>query len=324
MCGVFGWIKFRDDFSERELAAARTALATLVHRGPDAEGIFVDKRLFLGHRRLSILDLSAAANQPFTRPRAESLLSFNGEIYNFVELRSELEKVGVIFDTRSDTEVLYWALRHWNEAALPRLDGMFAGGWHNPALDDHILFRDAMGQKPLYYYQYDGGLIYASELRALLAIDGFGWKIDRDHFRRFLANAYYAWDTTPITGIKKLLPGALLRVHNGAVSQVRWWRSVPGENLLDISPEEAVTETMRLLGDSCRMALRSDVPVGVFLSGGIDSTLIYKMIAEAGADVTAFTVTMSEPDYDEGAKAREAVSTTSAVADCIANFTSIP
>jgi len=310
MCGVFGWIKFREDFTDRETRAAQSALRSLVHRGPDAEGKVMDPRLFVGHRRLSILDLSDAANQPFARPGSRALLSFNGEIYDFIELRPELEKLGVEFHTHSDTEVVYWALRHWGTDALARFDGMFAGAWHDRDRDEHILFRDAMGQKPLYYYAYDGGLIYASELRALLAIEGLGWRIDKDSFHRFLANAYYAWDTTPIVGVRKLLPGALLRIRGGNISQEQWWHSVPGEDSIAISPDEAVTETLRLLAESCRITLRSDVPVGVFLSGGIDSTLIYKLVAEAGADLSAFTVTMSEPDYDESAKAREAVAAT--------------
>lgn len=312
MCGVFGWIKFHSDFTDHERSMAQAALRSLAHRGPDAEGKVTDPRLFVGHRRLSILDLSDAANQPFARPGSRSLLSFNGEIYDFVELRPELEKLGVEFQTHSDTEVVYWALRHWGTQALSRFDGMFAGAWHDRDRNEHLLFRDAMGQKPLYYYAYGDGLIYASELRALLAIDGFGWQIDRKNFHHFLANAYYAWDTTPIAGVRKLLPGALLRIRDGRISQEYWWHSVPGENTLDIAPDEAVSETMRLLTESCRITLRSDVPVGVFLSGGVDSTLIYKLVAEMGADLSAFTVTMSEPDYDEGAKAREAVATTSA------------
>lgn len=309
MCGIFGWIKFSADFTAAELDAAHRALASISHRGPDAEGKTVDPRLFVGHRRLSILDLSPAANQPFARNGSSALLSFNGEIYNFVELRPELEALGVGFHTHSDTEVLYWALRCWGADAFSRLDGMFAGAWHDREREQHILFRDAMGQKPLYYFAYDGGLIYASELRALLELGGFGWRIDRDSFRHYLANAYYAWDTTPIAGVRKLLPGCFLRIHGRKIVSERWWHSVPGENALDIAPDEAVTQTLRLLEDSCRMTLRSDVPVGVFLSGGVDSTLVYKLSATAGARPAAFTVTMSEPDYDEGGKARQAVAT---------------
>ncbi len=272
----------------------------------------IDERLFVGHRRLSILDLSEAANQPFRAAGSQALLSFNGEIYNFLELRPELAKRGVRFSTHSDTEVLYWALRLWGEDALIRFDGMFAGVWHDRDRDKHILFRDALGQKPLYYYCYDDGLIYASELRALLAIDGFRWRIDRDHFRRFLANGYYAWTTTPITGVRKLLPGSLLRVRGAQVEEKRWWHSAPGIDTLDIGPEEVVTETLRLLERSCRMTLRSDVPLGVFLSGGIDSSLIYRLCVAMDISPRSFTVTMSERDYDEGGKARDAVATSDA------------
>ncbi len=310
MCGIFGWISFGEDLRAGQRASARVALRSLEHRGPDAEGTAELPGLFVGHRRLSIIDLSDAANQPFRSPESSALLTYNGEVYNYIELRPELEKLGVQFRTHSDTEVVYWALRHWGAGALARFDGMFAGAWHDPAADEHLIFRDAMGQKPLYYYLYDGGLIYASELRALLALEGFNWKIDRDNFRQFLSHAYYPWDTTPIQGIRKLLPGSLLRISRGKTEEHRWWQSTPGQDVFDITPDEAVDECVALLTDSCRKTLRSDVPVGVFLSGGIDSTLVYKLCAAEGRDPSAFTVTMSEPDYDEGAKAREVVSVT--------------
>jgi asparagine synthase (glutamine-hydrolysing) len=304
MCGIFGWIKFRGRFGRDEVDNARAATSMLAHRGPNAEGFWHDGRLFLGHRRLSIIDLSDSANQPFRCADSNALLSFNGEIYNFVELRSQFDNTVPSFVTQSDTEVLYRALQAWGPAALHRFDGMFAGAYHDTDADQHLLFRDALGQKPLYYYEYPDGLIYASELRPILSLNGFSWKIDTPSFYRFLSNGYYGWDTSPIVGIKKLPPGHYLKIEKSQTNLVRWWHSVPGADPLQIDPDQAVETTAQLLDDACRKVLRSDVPVGVFLSGGIDSSLVLAHCRAFDPTLRSYSVGMPERDYDESEKAR--------------------
>ncbi len=306
MCGIFGWVSFTEPLSAAQLEDCRRATGLLRHRGPDAAGEWHDQRTYLGHRRLSIIDLSDAATQPFHDDEGRFILSFNGEIYNYLELRQELAELGHTFRTQSDTEVLIRGLTQWGTAGLQRLDGMFAGALHDRQTGRHLLFRDPLGQKPLYVHRYTGGLIYASELRALLELTGFSWKIDRQAFRRYLVHSYYPWASCPVVGIRKLLPGHLMEVHQGRTDLRRWWDSVPGDDRLDISFDEAVAEVERLFIRSCELSMRSDVPVGVFLSGGLDSSLLLSACHDVSPNVQSFSVAMAETDYDESAKAQTA------------------
>src|SRR3979409_540094 len=187
MCGVFGWFSFGRALSDCEIEAATSATTTLSHRGPDNQGIWRSPNVFLGHRRLTIIALSEAANQTFEYNGG--ILIFNGEIYNYLELRETLEGFGHSFRTSSDTEVLAAAILQWDIDAFRRLDGMFAGAWHDPTRDRSIIFRDALGQKPLYWHSSAKGVLFASELRALISIPGMNWRIDREAFQRYVANA---------------------------------------------------------------------------------------------------------------------------------------
>ena len=303
MCGIFGWIKFTKSLTDYELKSCRSATTSLVHRGPDAEGEWFNNNIFMGHRRLSIIDLSNDATQPYQSKDGRYLISFNGEIYNYIELRNQLEKEGIQFYSQSDTEVLINSLIFWGIDGLNKLDGMFAGAFHDRLTGKHIIFRDPLGQKPLYVYEYEEGVIYSSELRALLELDNFSWKIDRDSFRQFLLSSYYPWNMSPIKGIEKLLPGSLWTIDNNYISKSRWWDSIPGEKNLDIGMNEAVTKFEKLLDRSCELSLRSDVPVGVFLSGGIDSSLLLSSCHKVSNNIKTFSVSMSEIDYDESSKA---------------------
>ncbi|MGC6472214.1 MAG: asparagine synthase (glutamine-hydrolyzing) [Parvibaculales bacterium] len=307
MCGVFGWIKFNSELSDNEKAQAAQALLNLNHRGPDAQGVWQDSSVFMGHQRLSVIDLSADANQPFTVSGSNQYLSFNGEIYNFVELRDKLTALGYEHRTKSDTEVFFNVLKHWGSRGFNELDGMFAGAWYDKNNGRHILFRDALGQKPLYYFKDQENLIYASELGSILSLRGFNWRIDGGSFKNYLSSGYYGWDTTPILGIKKLLPGTFLEASGNTISISRWWDSKPGEEILDVSPDEAVDTTIALLDDACRLALRSDVPYGVFLSGGIDSSLLYQLCRRHDPNIASFTVGFKDADYDESEKAAQVV-----------------
>ena len=302
MCGVFGWFSFERSLCDGEIAAATAATASLAHRGPDNQGVWRSPNVFLGHRRLTIIDLSDAANQPFEY--AGGMLVFNGEIYNYIELRETLEGFGHVFRTSSDTEVLAAAILQWDIGAFQRLDGMFAGAWHEPKRGRSIIFRDAMGQKPLYWHSSAKGVLFASEIRALLSIPGMNWRLDRMAFQRFVANAYYGWTETPVESIRKLPPGCVIIVENGRVKVERYWESTPGEQPPDLSSKSGALDNLEhLLRISCARALRSDVPYGVFLSGGIDSALVLDFCKEANPDVRAYSVAMADPDFDESAKA---------------------
>lgn len=305
MCGIFGWIKHDRSLTPREVTAAARATATLAHRGPDHQGQWHDARTFMGHRRLSILDLRPEANQPFHGPDDRLVLTYNGEIYNYQELRPGLQRTGWTFRTRSDTEVLLAAYARHGPAAFADFDGMYAVAVHDRLQHRHRLFRDPLGQKPLYWFDYGDGVIYASELRALLALGDFHWALDRDSFVKYLCNGYYAWDTTPLKGVRKLLPGCMLDIERGRCAVRRLWDSRPGDGTLDVDEVEAGERVLELLDRSCRTCLRSDVPYGLFLSGGIDSALLLHLCRRHDPDIAAFTVAMGERDFDEGAKARQ-------------------
>jgi len=305
MCGFFGWLKFDGQgIDVRDMALAEKALDTLAKRGPDNAGQWVEGNVFMGHRRLSIIDLSEAANQPFMDATGRYVLSFNGALYNYVELRTELQGLGYEFRTSSDTEVMLAALIHWGMAALDRFDGMYTGALHDRQTRQHYLFRDPLGQKPLYYYLSDNVLLYGSELRALLAVPGFDWKIDRQAFARFMMNSYYAREETPVSGIRKFMPGCYMRIGDDGQSETeQYWNSLPGSDPLDLSEREAIRRFEELFGKSCERAMRSDVPFGIFLSGGIDSSLALAFCRDLDPDISTFTVAMGEADFDESKKA---------------------
>lgn len=304
MCGLFGWLKFDEKLTEEEIRQARLATTSLMHRGPDDAGEWRQNNVFMGHQRLKILDLSERAAQPFWSSDRRYVVTYNGEIYNYIELREELHKLGVTFQTDSDTEVFLAAFIAWGIDAFSRFEGMFVAAIHDAQTNVHYLVRDHLGQKPLYFHKYGLGIVYASELRALLTLDYFNWRIDRDNFVRFLMNSYYAWDTTPLKEVKKLLPGCFLKIQNGHIEFKRYWDSVPGNGLLHVDMEEAVSEFEQLFERACRICMRSDVPYGVLLSGGVDSSLVLSSCLQNNPDVAAYSVAMGEKDYDESEKAR--------------------
>jgi asparagine synthase (glutamine-hydrolysing) len=304
MCGVFGWFSRRRPLTDREIRAARRSTELLLHRGPDHGGEWHTDRVYMGHQRLKIIDLSAAANQPFHTDDARITLCYNGEIYNYLELCAELKARGCSFRTNSDTEVLVRTIETWGEGAFARLDGMFAGGFHDRRGDRHTIFRDPLGQKPLYYHLSDDHLIYASELRSLLELDVFSWHIDRTAFAGFLANGYYAGADTPIAGIRKLLPGHAITIAGGEVEMRRYWHSIPGDDVCKISDKAALDRLDAELTRACRIAMRCDVPFGVFLSGGIDSSLVLSYCRRENPDVQAISIAVADADFDESAKAR--------------------
>jgi len=303
MCGLIGWLKFERPLDGREVESARRAASLLRHRGPDAEGEWVGPNCYLGHRRLKIVDLSDEANQPFWSRDRRLVTIYNGEVYNYIELREELERKGSIFHTSSDTEVFIEAFKQWGPKAFNRFDGMFAAAIYDVKENILHLVRDHLGQKPLYYHVYDEGVVFASELRAFMDLDGFSWRLDRGNFLKYLASGYYPYETTPMQGIRKLLPGTYGLVRKGRISLEQYWDSVPGESLATTDFAEAAEEVERLISVSCWRSMRADVPYGVFLSGGIDSGIVLRACIEANPDVSCFSVAMEDKEFDESKKA---------------------
>jgi asparagine synthase (glutamine-hydrolysing) len=315
MCGIAGiWDPHaqggRDGLAE---AAARMA-ESLRHRGPDAGDLWcdLDAGFALAHRRLSIIDLSPTGAQPMVSSCGRFVLSFNGEAYNFAELRRELEAAGRRFRGHSDTEVIVEGAAQWGvEPLVKRLIGMFALALWDREAHCLYLIRDRLGIKPLYWAQQGGGLIFASELKALRASPGFNPALDRDALALFLRLAYIPAPATIYQGVKKLPPGAMLIARQGSTPELRpYWslEAVAREGLAARfrgSEEEAIDELDALLGDAVRRRMIADVPLGAFLSGGIDSsTIVALMQAKSAQKVRSFSIGFRETGYNEAAHAK--------------------
>jgi asparagine synthase (glutamine-hydrolysing) len=316
MCGVAGWIdlKGRSDRHGLESVAGRMA-DVLSHRGPDDRGVWADPEtgIALGHRRLSILDLSPAGQQPMLSSSGRFVISYNGEIYNCEEIRQELQKVNPRhgFRGHSDTEIMLAAFEQWGiEPSLQRMNGMFAFALWDRSERTLFLVRDRFGEKPLYYGTVSGAFLFASELKAFLEHPAFAAEIDRLALARYLQFSCIPAPYSIYRGIYKLFPGTILRWRNGEIRTNRFWsflacveraRSRPFEG----SEKDAIAELERLLRDAVCIRMNADVPLGAFLSGGIDSSLIVALMqAQSKSSVKTFTIGFQDPAYDEAPDAR--------------------
>jgi asparagine synthase (glutamine-hydrolysing) len=309
MCGIAGIYRYRSDrpVEERELRGMGDRLA---HRGPDDEGYFTDGAFGFAHRRLSIQDVSPRGHGPMFTPDGEIGISFNGEIYNFVELRAELEKKGHIFHSGTDTEVILHLYLEHGEDLLPYLNGMFAFAiWDRPRRRLFIA-RDRLGIKPLYFTRDAEGLAFASEIKALLAVSGRQGRprVQLEMLDAYMSVGYVPTERTLFEGIEKLQPGWCLTAGEGGVRLRQYWDLEMAAGLESEKGEgELIEEAMDLLRDAVRLQLRSDVPLGVFLSGGVDSSAVVALMHEMGIrDIRTFTVAYDfGPAFDETRYARQ-------------------
>ena len=280
-------------------------LVSLARRGPDAEGIFSWSSAIFGHRRLSIFDLSDAGRQPMLSDDGQIGIVFNGAIYNFLDLRRELEGHGQRFRSRCDTEVLVRGYQQWGIGALvPKLRGMFAFAiWDQPHRTLSLV-RDRLGVKPLIYTTHNGALAFASTIRALHQA-GLTGGIDSTAVAEYLEFGWVTDDRTIYQGVHKLPAGTILQWRDGVVTQRRYWTVPQASETSRITFEDAVAETERLLIESVKLRLEADVPVGVLLSGGVDSSLVCWAMARLNANIKAFTVSTPGEHSDEAAAAVE-------------------
>jgi asparagine synthase (glutamine-hydrolysing) len=319
MCGICGEIDFDNGV---KLEPIRRMCKVLSHRGPDDEGILLAKgdkylqiknsagpfpkesgfEVALGHRRLSIIDLSTAAHQPMCNENGTIWIVYNGEIYNFQEIRSELEKKGHFFKSRSDTEVILHAYEEWGVDCLKHFRGMFAFAIWDSALQRLFLARDRLGEKPLVYFHQNGYFAFASEIKALLQIPTIERKVSGYAIHDYLTYQYVPSPSTIFEGIKKLPPAHyLLYDHNKGVRIERYWKLNFNEKNRNYSDIEGLQDRIRTeLEESVKLRLISDVPLGAFLSGGIDSSLVLGIMAKLnGKPVKTFSIGFEEKDYDE-------------------------
>ncbi|HEV3138968.1 MAG TPA: asparagine synthase (glutamine-hydrolyzing) [Vicinamibacterales bacterium] len=307
MCGIAG-------FAESEAAATplleddrcdliHRMCDVIRHRGPDDEGVFVEPGVALGMRRLSIIDLSSG-HQPIHNEDRTIWIVFNGEIYNFPELRRELETAGHRFYTNTDTEAIVHAYEQWGVDSVKRLRGMFGYAIWDSRTRRLLVARDRIGIKPLHYAIAGGRLYFGSEIKSLLESPDVSRDLDPDALDYYLSFLYTPRNGSIFRDVRKLPPGHLLTWQNGRVSIQKYWQ-LPADEPFRGSEADAVRDLRATLADSVRSHLLSDVPLGAFLSGGIDSSLVVGLMAEtSGARVKTFSIGFDEPAFDELAHAR--------------------
>jgi len=304
VCGIAG-IRLSEPaglvLAEEQLERMLTRLA---HRGPDDAGVWSDRPagVLLGHRRLAVIDISPLGHQPMVSADGRLAIVFNGEIYNYLELRRDLEQRGVRFVSSSDTEVLLYGYREWGEAVVDRLVGMYAFAIWDATTDRLFLARDRAGEKPLYYANGAWGFAFASEVGALTELPGVTDAIDSDALSLYLQYQYVPAPYSIYRGVRKLPPGHAMRVEGGRATVWRYWDPVPlalGPRLA-ISEADAITQLESLLRNAVRGQMIADVPLGAFLSGGIDSTAVVSLMVELSTiPVRTFTVGFDVPAFDE-------------------------
>ncbi len=301
MCGIVGVLSAEADrIAPAVFDGWRDRLA---HRGPDQAATFRDRGLLLGFRRLAILDLSAAGHQPMTTPDGRFTIVFNGQIYNFEALRADLEREGVRFRSRSDTEVLLALFAREGVACLSRLNGMFAFAVYDALERTLVLARDRLGVKPLFYWRAGRALAFASELRAIRDVPGFPTELCPDALGAFFRTGSIPDWSCVYPAVRKLPPGHWIRFRldeAGAEEPTCYWDLPPVGEVEDGRSEDAwVDEVEALLFDATRIRLRADVPLGVFLSGGIDSGLVAAAAAKQKNGLSCFTVGFRGESEDE-------------------------
>ena len=303
MCGIVGIVDAKNPIDINALCRARDALT---HRGPDDADVWTDaeRGVGLAHRRLSIIDLSPKGRQPMVSADGSLVLIFNGEIYNFKALRGQLQELGHSFCSTSDTEVILRAYEEWALDAIPRLNGMFALALYDRRRGQLVLARDRFGEKPLYYTDTGTSFAFASEIKALAALPGIALRMDPDLLRPYLVFGHTPYPDTAFLGIGKLPPAHVL-VIEPAVWRTRsycYWdmAEVPAQ----VSGADLVDRLDALVNESVRLRLVADVPVGAFLSGGVDSSLIAGVMSRLQAQVKTFSIGFAEGSYDEAPHAR--------------------
>jgi len=316
MCGLAGVVA-RSGFSERHVAILERMTAAIAHRGPDGQGLWTDPQggAGLGHRRLSIIDLSSNGDQPMASADGRYMLVLNGEIYNFETLRARLQGEGLapVWRGHSDTEVLLACLAAWGvEATLPRIEGMFAFALWDRRERTLTLARDRFGEKPLYYGWAGGDFVFASELTALRAHPQFDSTIDRDALAEYLAYGYVPHPRSIYAAARKLEPGCVAVLKPGATDLAThpYWSAVTAARQAAAQPfagsfDDAVDQLDGMLRTVVGSRMISDVPLGAFLSGGLDSsTVVALMQSQSTQPVRTFTIGTDDPRLDESADAR--------------------
>ncbi|RYY72050.1 MAG: asparagine synthase (glutamine-hydrolyzing) [Chitinophagaceae bacterium] len=309
MCGIAGFIDFKKNSTEADLERMSSCLQ---HRGPDGSGKFFmetpEAAIGLGHRRLSIIDLSTTANQPLHYKGLHII--FNGEIYNYNEIRDQLIRLGHQFQTHSDTEIILHAWQEWGEKSIEQWRGMFAIALYDENRNEVVCIRDRAGVKPYYYYQHEGLFLFASELKAITSHPHFKQEIDVNAVASFLQYGYVPHPHCIFQHTKKLQPSHYLRIDlaTGKTSTTQYWSVYDAYNKpkLKIDLEEAISESEAILAEAFQYRMVSDVPVGVFLSGGYDSSCVTALLQKSSMEkIKTFTIGTTDEKLNEAPYAKQ-------------------
>lgn len=306
MCGIVG-IASTNRITKPELL--QEALAKLKHRGPDASGVWLssNQKVTLGHNRLAILDLTDHGNQPMHDASNKIHLTFNGEIYNYKALKKELQLSGVTFQSHTDTEVVLEAYKRWGTDCLSRIEGMFAFGLYDENMELLFLARDRAGEKPLYYSFTNGQIIFSSEIKGIFAVAQQDRQVDLHALQSLLFQGFVKGDKSIYQEIQKLPPAHALRydLSEGEISQWRYWHLPKYQTDRQLGESELLERLEEKLKQSVRQQLQADVPVGILLSGGVDSSLITAMAAQLSGHVKTYNVSFpGQHKFNESAHAR--------------------
>jgi len=307
MCGIAGWVNLKQPKTPngQNEAVLHSMCETILHRGPNSEGLWIDDTIALGMRRLSIIDLHTG-DQPVYSEDKSIVVMMNGELYNYREVRADLEKRGHKFVTQTDTEIVPHLYQEYGDDFVDHINGMFAITLWDTQKKRLVIARDRYGEKPVYYGIFDDKLLYASEPKALLAHPAVTAKLDLDSLRQYLSFDYVPAPNSIYKGIVKLPAAHILTVENGEVKTRRYWNLTFSKNGHTPSIETAAKELRGLLSDAVRMRLVADVPLGVLLSGGVDSSAVAAFAAEHATEtVKTFSIGFTEDSFDETKYARQ-------------------
>ena len=306
MCGIAGFTIRQQGSSAASRTILKAMLDVIGYRGPDQRGMELNDEIALGHNRLAIME-PQGGDQPRTHPESHNTLIYNGEIYDHRKFDSAITAAGHEFRDHCDTETLFWLIEmHGVRRAVKLIDGMFAFAYYEKASDTLYLARDAFGQKPLFYAESNGELIFASEIKALLRHPSLtNCSPDIDDLGLYLMMEYVPGAGTGIRGIRELLPGNILTYSKGRINVAPWWSvtDVARDESIDVSQAEQRFD--QLLNTAVRQQLVADVPVGIFLSGGLDSSLIAAVARRHHSDVATFTIKFPQTSFDESKYAEE-------------------
>jgi len=308
VCGINGLYGLKESVLNAEQIITRMN-NSLKHRGPDDGGVFISDNIALGHRRLSIIDLSAAGHQPMYSFDKRYTIVYNGELYNFKELKFELQRIvsgsgsqAYLFQTNTDTEVILAAYARWGADCLNKFNGMYAFAIWDNEKKELFIARDRLGIKPLYYFFTDGIFAFSSEIRALLSSDLIPKKLDQNSLVDYLRYQTVHAPNTIIKGVKMLMPGSYITISNGNVKEKKYWQidSLSKEQAIKKDYKEICKDVNDLLTKAVQRRLIADVPFGAFLSGGIDSSAVVGLMSKVSSEkIKTFSITFDESEYSE-------------------------